>query len=176
MVVGDFSKAQWDRIDTIAFFKDCRNSAGSILTRPTPVAGTAQTDPSGNACFTPEQALNPQALTNKLSGQINPSNTGNLGLQSRFTLTDKLILTVDPTYQYTLANGGSQTALIAENSYLLRQGVRGFDRRRSQRRRRHARHRPPRSSVDHQHQSRLADHLAGVPSEPPAHAACLVHL
>lgn len=125
LVVGDFNKAQWDRIDTIAFFKDCRNAAGTILTRPTPVAGSAQTDPSGNACFTPEQALNPQALTNKLSGQINPSNTGNLGLQSRFTLTDKLILTVDPTYQYTLANGGSQTALIAENSYLLRQGVTG---------------------------------------------------
>ena len=36
-------------------------------------------------------------------------------------LIDGLILTVDPTYQYTLANGGSQTALIAENSYLLQQ-------------------------------------------------------
>ncbi|MFT3964564.1 MAG: TonB-dependent receptor [Sphingobium sp.] len=37
---------------------------------------------------------------------INPSNTGNVRFQSRFTLTDKLILTVDAAYQYVKANGG----------------------------------------------------------------------
>ena len=36
----------------------------------------------------------------------NPSNTGNIRLTSRFTLTDKLVLTVDPSYQYVKANGG----------------------------------------------------------------------
>ncbi|UUR08890.1 TonB-dependent receptor [Sphingomonas glaciei] len=123
VVVGDYSKSQWDRIDDLAFFKDCLNSAGVVQTRPTPVNGTIQSDPA--TCFTPGGPLATQGLANKLSGQINPSNTGNVGLQSRFTLRDGLILTVDPTYQYTLANGGSQTALIAENSYLLRQGVAG---------------------------------------------------
>ncbi|HJU25405.1 MAG TPA: TonB-dependent receptor, partial [Rhodanobacteraceae bacterium] len=38
---------------------------------------------------------------------FNPSNTGNIRINSRFTLTDKLILTVDPSFQYVKANGGS---------------------------------------------------------------------
>ncbi|GAA0383495.1 TonB-dependent receptor [Brevundimonas terrae] len=37
---------------------------------------------------------------------VNPSNTGNIRGQSRFTLSDKLTLTVDPSFQYTLAHGG----------------------------------------------------------------------
>ena len=48
----------------------------------------------------------------------NPSNTFSLRGQSRFTLTDKLTLTVDPTYQYTLANGGG-TQNIWENDQRL---------------------------------------------------------
>lgn len=123
VVVGDYTDAQWERIDRLAFFENCLSSTGAILGRPTPVNGTAQSDPS--TCFTPEGPLVSQGIANKLSGQINPSNTGNVGIQSRFTLTDGLILTVDPTYQYVLANGGSQTVLLAENSYLLSQGVAG---------------------------------------------------
>ena len=38
--------------------------------------------------------------------RVNPSNTGNVRLASRFTLTDGLILTVDPSFQYVKANGG----------------------------------------------------------------------
>jgi iron complex outermembrane recepter protein len=38
--------------------------------------------------------------------RYNPSNTGNVRLQSRFTLTDQLILTVDPSFQWVKANGG----------------------------------------------------------------------
>ena len=38
--------------------------------------------------------------------RYNPSDTGNIRMQSRFTLTDKLILTVDPSFQYVKANGG----------------------------------------------------------------------
>ncbi len=37
----------------------------------------------------------------------NPSDTGNIRIQSRFSLTPNLTLTVDPTFQYVLANGGS---------------------------------------------------------------------
>lgn len=37
---------------------------------------------------------------------INPSNTGNIRGNSRFTLADGLRLTVDPSFQYTLAHGG----------------------------------------------------------------------
>jgi iron complex outermembrane recepter protein len=38
--------------------------------------------------------------------RYNPSNTGNLRGSSRFTITDRLVLTVDPSYQYVKANGG----------------------------------------------------------------------
>jgi iron complex outermembrane receptor protein len=38
--------------------------------------------------------------------RYNPSNTGNIRGASRFTLTDSLTLTVDPSYQYVKANGG----------------------------------------------------------------------
>jgi iron complex outermembrane receptor protein len=38
--------------------------------------------------------------------RYNPSNTGNVRVNSRFTLADGLVLTVDPSYQYVLANGG----------------------------------------------------------------------
>lgn len=40
---------------------------------------------------------------------VNPSDTFNVRGQARFTLSDKLTLTVDPTYQYVMANGGGVT-------------------------------------------------------------------
>jgi iron complex outermembrane receptor protein len=38
--------------------------------------------------------------------RFNPSNTGNVRLNSRFTLSDGLVLSIDPSYSYTKANGG----------------------------------------------------------------------
>ena len=38
--------------------------------------------------------------------RYNPSNTGNIRINSRFTLSDSLVLTVDPSFQYVKANGG----------------------------------------------------------------------
>lgn len=52
--------------------------------------------------------------------RINPSNTGNIRGNSRFTLRDGLILTVDPSFQYTLANGGTQQTVLSETDLLLR--------------------------------------------------------
>ena len=37
---------------------------------------------------------------------INPSNTGNIRLLSQWNLADNITLTVDPSFQYVLANGG----------------------------------------------------------------------
>jgi iron complex outermembrane receptor protein len=102
VVVGDYSGDQWKAIDNIAYSSNCG-------TRAPAVNGTAQVDPS--------------ACTNYLGTQINPSNTGNVRGQSRFTLMDGLVLTVDPTYQYVLANGGGQSTVLKENDPLLRQGV-----------------------------------------------------
>jgi iron complex outermembrane receptor protein len=38
--------------------------------------------------------------------RYNPSDTGNIRINSKFTLSDKLTLTIDPSYQYVKANGG----------------------------------------------------------------------
>ena len=38
--------------------------------------------------------------------RYNPSNTGNIRFNSKFTLTPKLVLTVDASFQYVKANGG----------------------------------------------------------------------
>lgn len=38
--------------------------------------------------------------------RYNPSNTGNIRINSKFTLADGLVLTIDPSFQYVKANGG----------------------------------------------------------------------
>ncbi|MGV9010658.1 TonB-dependent receptor [Brevundimonas sp.] len=72
---------------------------------PTVRAGLADTDPNG---------------TNYWGLRVNPSNTGNIRGQSRFTLSEGLVLTVDPSFQYTLANGGTQQATLSETDRTLR--------------------------------------------------------
>lgn len=74
-------------------------------TAPTVRAGVADNDPNG---------------ANYWGLRINPSNTGNIRGNSRFTLRDGLTLTVDPSFQYTLANGGSGQAVLSETDLLLR--------------------------------------------------------
>jgi iron complex outermembrane receptor protein len=125
VVVGNYTDAQWDAINSIEFPKLCRNLSGAVVTR---VPGVS--DPAN--CFDPN--LPPTAAgqtgnfqnplsTNLLGEQINPSNTGNIRGQSRFTLMDGLVLTVDPTFQYVLANGGSQGLRLSERDDILRQGT-----------------------------------------------------
>ncbi|WP_066764684.1 TonB-dependent receptor [Sphingobium sp. CCH11-B1] len=64
---------------------------------PTPVAGTAQAAGSCGTVF---------------DYRYNPSDTGNIRINSRFTLADGLVLTVDPSYQYVKANGGGTVAAV----------------------------------------------------------------
>ena len=51
--------------------------------------------------------------------RINPSDTGNIRLSSLFHLTDELSLTVDPSIQYVLANGGGYTSLSESDERLV---------------------------------------------------------
>lgn len=69
-------------------------------------AGVADVDPSGNS--------------NYWGLRINPSNTGNIRGQSRFTLAEGVVLTVDPSLQYTLANGGTGQVVLSETDRLIR--------------------------------------------------------
>ncbi|PZU07290.1 MAG: TonB-dependent receptor [Sphingomonas sp.] len=52
------------------------------------------------------QVDSPNTCGTSFDERYNPSRTGNVRINSRFTLKEGLVLTVDPSYQYTLANGG----------------------------------------------------------------------
>jgi iron complex outermembrane receptor protein len=52
---------------------------------------------------------------------FNPSNIFRLHVNSRFTLAPGLILTLEPNYEYTEANGGS-AVVATENTFSLRNG------------------------------------------------------
>ncbi|WP_135212466.1 TonB-dependent receptor [Vitreimonas flagellata] len=67
----------------------------------------------------------PASCTNYYGLRINPSDTANIRAQSRFSLGENLTLTVDPTVQYTMANGGG-TTVINETDNRLRAGVVGI--------------------------------------------------
>jgi iron complex outermembrane receptor protein len=60
-----------------------------------------------------DNPANPSSCSNFYGVRINPSNTGNVRVQSLWHLGEKMILTFDPSYQYTLANGGG-TSTLAE--------------------------------------------------------------
>jgi iron complex outermembrane receptor protein len=96
--------------------RDYDNTA--FCTRPVPTNGVIDNDNATPFPATPDQLasdnpLNPSACTNYYGVRINPSDTGNVRMQSLFHLGDKLRLTIDPSFQYTLANGGGST-VIAE--------------------------------------------------------------
>lgn len=94
---------------TTAGAPDTTIVAPTVCSRPTPAAGTAQVDNAG-AFLCP---------TSYYDFSINPSNTGNIRGLSSWNLSDKITLTVDPSFQYVLANGGGVQA-FAETDRQLR--------------------------------------------------------
>ena len=117
--VGYFTYAQQGAVFDFDNLASCN--------RTVPLAGVVQNDnggtgPNGTGTTAPAIAgstannpLNSSSCSNYYNVRINPSNTGNIRGQSRFTLADGVLLTIDPSYQYVLANGGGSTTL-AENS------------------------------------------------------------
>jgi iron complex outermembrane recepter protein len=120
--VGAFTDAQRSTIFNFDNLSTCARTFGG--------AG-AQTDnggtgPNGTGPAAPAVAgstannpLNTSSCSNFFGVRINPSNTGNIRLNSKITLTDSLTWTFDYGYQYVQANGGGSTA-IAENSAIVR--------------------------------------------------------
>jgi iron complex outermembrane recepter protein len=113
--VGGLTSAQED---TIFNFENL-----DVCTRPPTSGGTAQNDglSSGTAIFgsTNNNPLSPSSCTNFYGLRINPSNTGNVRVNSKFTINDKLTFTMDAIWQYVLANGGG-TSTIAESNAIVR--------------------------------------------------------
>nr|WP_294849454.1 TonB-dependent receptor [uncultured Sphingomonas sp.] len=58
--------------------------------------------------------------------RTNPSNSINIRGNSRFTLRDGLILTVDPSFQYTKANGGGTTSSLRSDGSVSANAREGF--------------------------------------------------
>jgi iron complex outermembrane receptor protein len=86
-------------------------------TRDAPTAGVRD-DENKNNVVVPTAPIsandvlaNPSSCTNYFGVRINPSNTGNIRIQSLWNLTDNLRLTFDPSYQYVLANGGGSSVI-----------------------------------------------------------------
>ena len=88
--------------------KDEREYSIAPCLTTTPVPGAAD---SANSCGT------------AYDYSFNPSNTGNIRVNSKFTLAHGLVLTVDPSYQYTKANGGSSAVTGTEGSFMLKNGA-----------------------------------------------------
>jgi iron complex outermembrane receptor protein len=62
----------------------------------------------------------PGNCTNFYGRQVNPSNTGSVRGSALFHLADNVRLTVDPSFQYTLADGGGQLGTISETDGRVR--------------------------------------------------------
>jgi iron complex outermembrane receptor protein len=58
-----------------------------------------------------ENPLNPSACTNYYNLRVNPSDTGNIRINSLWHLSENVRLAIDPSFQYVLANGGGTQTL-----------------------------------------------------------------
>jgi iron complex outermembrane receptor protein len=127
-LIGHYTDQQWDLIDAFNNFATCtrasepggagaQNDNGGRLPTGSTLAANTSTGGANNI-------LNTSSCTNFAGIRLNPSNTGNIRINGRFTLADNLLLTVDPSFQYVLANGGGSTAL-AENNVRVRGGTPG---------------------------------------------------
>ncbi|HCK83397.1 MAG TPA: TonB-dependent receptor [Hyphomonadaceae bacterium] len=80
--------------------------------RPTGVNGVAENEANLSTIVNSAgQTVTNTTCTNYHNLRINPSNTGNIRGQFSYGLTDNLRLTIDPSFQYVLANGGGFTAV-----------------------------------------------------------------
>jgi len=121
IVVGAFDDTQWDTVEGFENLALCAKTVGGPGAQndnggrlPSGSTAAANTAPA-IAGSTANNVLNTSSCSNFYQVRINPSDTGNIRINSRFSLADGLILTIDPSFQYVLANGGGSTA-IAENN------------------------------------------------------------
>lgn len=129
--VGAFTQAQEDAIFNFDNLSTCAKTIPGTGAQ-TDNGGTGASGTGANAPAiagsTANNPLNTSSCSNFFGVRINPSNTGNIRLNSKFTVTDSLTFTFDYGYQYVQANGGGSTT-IAENSAIVRgsSGLAGKD-------------------------------------------------
>jgi len=95
---------------------------------PAPGNGTIQSSATGSTIVDYlGNTVTGTSCTNYYELRNNPSNTGNIRIQSKFSLTDNLTLTVDPNFQYVLANGGGFSNISERDDRLDLGGLVGVD-------------------------------------------------
>src|SRR6185295_6406278 len=105
----------------VAYGRDYDNI--DTCTRDAPTANVIDNDGfTPNTATTPnppppaplhtDNPLYPGSCTNYFGLRINPSDTGNIRMQSLWHITDNVIFTFDPSWQYTLANGGGTSTIV----------------------------------------------------------------
>ena len=122
LTVGDFSDDQFDQLLDFENLASCNRTVAG----PGRQDDSGGTGPNGRGTIAPavdgstsNNPLNSSSCSNLFKVRINPSNTGNVRGQARFTLADGILLTVDPSFQYVLANGGGYRA-FNENDALIK--------------------------------------------------------
>lgn len=112
-IAGHYNEARNNRFGSVTFRND---GVGAVPSRfPNNRDERDYTIPycSINSAATPGIADLANTCGSTFDERLNPSNTGNIRVNSRFTLAENLILTVDPSFQYVRANGGG-TAVARE--------------------------------------------------------------
>ncbi len=89
-------------------------------TRPTGAFGSVQNDNTQSTFVDWAGVTGVGSCTNYFNTRINPSDTGNIRGEFSFALASNLRLTVDPSFQYVLANGGGYTTVSERDDRLDR--------------------------------------------------------
>lgn len=109
-----------DFISLAAHYNQNRNTFNGSPLRASAITGDKSTRfyniTNGANCSISATSI-PNGCGSDFERRYNPSNTGNVRLSSKFTLTDRLSLTVDGAYQWVKANGGG-TSIASEGSSL----------------------------------------------------------
>jgi iron complex outermembrane receptor protein len=91
--------------------------------RPNAVNGTAQNESTGSTFVRSDGTIGTGSCTNYHGLRINPSDTGNIRGNFSYSLTDNLRLTLDPSFQYVMANGGGFTLVQERDDRLDRNNL-----------------------------------------------------
>jgi len=102
-----------DFISIAGHYNENRNNFGGSPFRASAFTGEKEGrfyDIAGGYPCSVSETSTPNACGTDFERRYNPSNTGNVRWQSRFSLSDRLTFSVDGAYQYVKANGGGTTS------------------------------------------------------------------
>lgn len=123
--VDNFTDAQKRAVFGFDNFASCTKTVGGAGAQNDnggrlPTGSSAAANTSASILGSTQNNIeNTSSCTNFAGLRINPSNTGNARLNSKFSITDNLTFTFDASFQYVLANGGG-TTVQAENGAVVR--------------------------------------------------------